>query len=78
MQVRNLKRLKSQGLADRCTAVVDSGRLSEEMSYLLLQPVGKQLNQDEDAMAIMKVLLLTLVSLPTCCRRPYPNTCNSR
>ncbi len=57
MQASNLKRLKEQGLADRCTKVVESGRLLEGMSYLITQPVGKQLRQDEDAMTILKALL---------------------
>ncbi|CAL5220107.1 g2059 [Coccomyxa viridis] len=54
-EASNLKRLKERGLADRCTKVVESGQLSEGMSYLISQPVGKQLSQDEDAMAILKL-----------------------
>ena len=63
MQASNLKRLKERGLADRCTKVVESGQLSEGMSYLISQPVGKQLSQDEDAMAILKVLPGVLLTL---------------
>ena len=55
MQAGNLKMLQSQGLADRCTTVVESGELSEEMSYLILQPVGKLLTQDEDLSTLLRV-----------------------
>ena len=57
-----------QGLDDSCTRVVEGGQLSENMAYLLLQPVGKLLGQNEDATTIFKVFLSTLLVLYYCCR----------
>ena len=59
IQVENLDNLEKQGLDDRSMRVAESGDVQENslLSFLLLQPVGKLLTQDEDAMTIMKVVL---------------------
>ena len=57
--MENLDNLEKQGLDDRSMRVAESGDVQENslLSFLLLQPVGKLLTQDEDAMTIMKVVL---------------------
>ncbi len=71
MQVMNLRTLRwrAPGLDDNCTRVVESGELSENCSYLLLQPVGKQLSQDESLETLVKVFLDSLLLLYCCCMR---------
>ncbi|CAL5228907.1 g12127 [Coccomyxa viridis] len=54
-EVLNLRRLSGRRLDDNCTKVVESGEVSENWSYLLLQPVGKQLSQDESIEMLVKL-----------------------
>ena len=68
MQVLNLEVLKNRGLDDSCVKVVETGALSEGLSYLLLQPVGEQLSQGESVETLVKVFPDTLLSLLYYCR----------
>ena len=63
MQVETLEKLAELGLADNCVRVVECGKVSEETSYVLLQPVGRHLSLNEDARTIIQVSLRTLMSL---------------
>ena len=63
MQVLNLEMLRNRGLDDGCVKMVESGEVSEDLSYLLLQPVGRQLRQDESAATLVKVFPEILLSL---------------
>ncbi len=55
MQVANLENLARLNLADMSTRVVETGRVSDVHSYVLLQPVGRHLGREESPETIIQV-----------------------